>query len=206
MSFKILLDFKKMKTGELLAFVLQLISKTDGVKHYKALQAQVDIVKLSYEVYVKSVDAASDGGKTLVLLKKQHKLQLFTDLEDLVLVTTLNAKGDEAYPLGAGFNLKAKTQRSNLPLPKPVLKYLRRGVKSGTVVGELVDFPKGAREFSLLHSTDGGVTKTNGTSTSGKRFTIDLEVVEQRVKVSGYFLGTFQRKSDECDALEVFVL
>jgi hypothetical protein len=121
-------------------------------------------------------------------------------------LTALHAKGDEGYPLGAGFNLKAKPQRSNLPLPRPVLKYLRRGVKSGTVEGELVDFPKGVREFSLLHSTDGGVTKSNGTSTSGKRFIIDLGVMEQRVQVSGYFLGTFQRKSDECDAMDVFVL
>jgi hypothetical protein len=87
-----------------------------------------------------------------------------------------------------------------------LIKYLRRGVKSGTVGGELVDFPKGSREFSLLHSTDGGVTKLNGTSTSGKRFIIDLGVMEQRVQVSGYFLGTFQRKSEECDAMDVFVL
>lgn len=206
MTFKILLDFKKMPTGQLIAFVLQLISKTDGVAKYVDLQGQVDVVKLSYEAYIKAVDAASDGGKTLVLIQKQKKLAMFQDLQDLVLLTKLNAKGDESYPLGAGFNLQAKPQRSNEPLPKPVIKYIRRGIKSGTVVGELTDFPKGAREFSLLHSTDKGLTKTNGTSTSGKRFTLDLGITEQRVQVSGYFLGTFQRKSDESDAVEVFVL
>lgn len=206
MNFKILVNYKRFPISELVAFVMQLISKTDGVSTYKAIQKQVDIVKLSYNAFVKAVDAASDGGKTLTLLRTQQKMVLLKDLGDLVLLTQLHANGDESYALGAGFNIKAKPQRSNVPLPKPVLKYLRRGIKSGTVEGELVDFPKGVREFSLLHSTDGGKTKTNGTSTSGKRFIIDLGITEQRVQVSGYFLGTFQRKSDECDAMDVFVL
>lgn len=206
MNFKILVDYKRFSIADLLAFVMQLISKTDGVAKYKAIQKQVDIVKLSYDTFVKAVDAASDGGKTLTLLRTQQKMVLIKDLGDLVLLTQLHANGDEAYATGAGFNTRAKPQRSNLPFPKPVLKYLRRGVKSGTVEGELKDFPKGVKEFSLLHSTDGGVTKSNGTSTSGKRFILDLGITEQRVQVSGYFLGTFQRKSDECDAMEVFVL
>lgn len=206
MTIKVLLKFLKFKDADLITFVLQCISKTDGVEEYAMLQSQVDIVKESSEAFIKAVEAASDGGKLLVYLRKQEKLNLLQDMKKLALLVELNADGDEAFVLGAGFNLRSKPQRSNTPLGKPVLKYLRRGKKSGTVEGELVDFPKGVREFNLLYSTDNGITKTNGTSTSGKRFIIDLGFTEKRVQVSGYFIGTFQRKSDECEPMEVFVL
>jgi hypothetical protein len=206
MDVKILLDFKKMNFGKLMVFVLQLISKTDGVALYAKLQEQVDLVKISNDVFAKSVEDASDGGRTLGVIRKQDRLKLIKDLQNLVLLTELHADGSEVYAIGAGFNLRQKPQRSNQPLPVPVFKYVRRGVLSGTIVGELVNFPSGAREFNLLHSTDGGLTKTNGTSSSGKRFVLDVGVVEQRVQVQGYFIGTFQRKSDVSDSMEVFVL
>jgi hypothetical protein len=206
MNVKILLDFKRLNDAELIAFVLQILSNTDGIVQYVKLQEQVDIVKASFDVYTKSVEAAADGGKTLNLIKKQDRIKLLKDLQTLVLLTELNADGSEVYATGAGFSIRQKPQRSNQPLPMPVFKYVRRGVKSGTIVGELVNFPTGAREFSLLHSTDGGVTSTNGTSSSGKRFVLEVGVVEQRVQVQGYFIGTFQRKSDLCAPVEVFVL
>lgn len=206
MSFKILLDFKGMKIAELLVYVQNLISKTDKVEEYVDLQAQIDILISSYQEFVEAVDAASDGGRTLILIRNQAKQVMFKDLEKLVLLTELNANGNEAYATGAGFNLRSKGQRSTLPLEKPVLKYLRRGKKSGTLEGELVNFPKGVKEFSILYSLDGGVTKTNGTNCSGKRFVLDVGVTEQRVQVEGYFIGTFQRKSDVCEPMEIFVL
>lgn len=206
MTFRILFDFKKFIDAVVITFSGQLITKMDGVAKYAPLQAQVDVVKLATDAFSAAVDAASNGGKNLVRDKNDRKKELRAELEKLALLTQVQANGDSAYALNAGFNVQEKPQRSTAPLPQPVLKYLRRGEKSGTIVGEIENMPKGAKELCLLHSIDSFTTSANGTNSSSKKFTIDLGITEQRVQVRGYFIGTFQRKSDLSDSMEIFVL
>lgn len=207
MKLQVSLGFRRGTYGQIEEFANQVIIKTDGVAEYAALQEQVNIVKPLLTKFINAVAAASDGGKQLTQAKLAAKKELVDQLEVLALLTQINAKGNEFYLLGAGFNSRKKpVNNRNKPLAKPEWKYLRRGVLSGTVEGEVMNFPSGTKEIGIQYSYDGWQTAHNGTYTSGKKFIVKGLDIKREVELKLTFNGSFQRKSDASDAKGVFVL
>ena len=206
MRVQISLSFMQGTYGETEEFCRQVISKTDSVTRYVDLQAQVDIVKPSYLTFIDSVTAATHGGKLLTQAKLKAKNELLITMEDLAALAKVFAKGEESYATEAGFDLRKKAVRSNSPLERPELNYLKRGVLSGSIEGEIKNFPKGANEVGIKHSYDGWATVKNSIYTSGKKFNIENLEVKKDVEIKVCFIGTFQRKSDDSDPMSIFVL
>ena len=206
MRIQISLSFRKGTYGEIEEFCQNVISRTDGVPAYNELQAQVDIVKPLLTTYDNAVVAAIDGGRLLTLAKLKGKNDLLDAMEDLASLAKVSAKGVPSYATNAGFQLKKKSVRSNQPFPKPEWNYLKRGVLSGTVEGEIKNLPVGVKEVGIKHSYDGWTTEENGTYSTGKKFVLAGLEVRKDVEVKVCFLGTFQRKSDDSLAMPVFVL
>ena len=127
-------------------------------------------------------------------------------MEDLAALTKVYAEGVSSYVTDAGFHLKKKPVRSNQPLPQPEWNFLKRGVLSGTVEGEIKNLPAGVKEVGIKHSYDGWATEKNGTYSTGKKFVLAGLEVKREVEVKVCYLGTYQRKSDDSLAMPVFVL
>ena len=206
MRIQISLSFRRGSYGEIGEFCQNVISKTDGVPSYSELQAQVDIVKPLLATYENAVVAAMDGGKLLTQAKIKAKVNLLDAMEDLAALTKVYAEGVESYATDAGFQLKKKSVRSNQPLPQPEWNFLKRGVLSGTVEGEIKNLPSGVKEVGIKHSYDGWATEKNGTYSTGKKFVLAGLDVKKEVEVKVCYLGTYQRKSDDSLPMQVFVL
>jgi len=203
---QISLSFIQGTYGENEEFCQQVVMKTDGVVRYAELQPQVDIVKPLLVAFVNAVAAASDGGKLLTQAKLNAKADLLAAMEDMAAMTKVFAKGDKTYVTEAGFELRKKGVKSDGPLDRPEWSYLKRGILSGTVEGEVKNFPKGVNELGIKHSDDGWATERNGTYSSGKKFVLSGLDPKKEVEVKICFLGTFQRKSDDSVAMPIFVL
>jgi hypothetical protein len=206
MRIQISLSFRRGSYGEIGEFCQNVISRTDGVTAYNELQVQVDIVKPLLTKYESAVVAAMDGGKLLTQAKRKAKVNLLDAMEDLAALTKVYAKGVATYVTDAGFQLKKRAVRSNQPLPQPEWNFLKRGVLSGTVEGEIKNFPAGVKEVGIKHSYDGWATEKNGTYSTGKKFVLAGLEVKREVEVKICYLGTYQRKSDDSLPMQVFVL
>lgn len=206
MRIQISLSFRKGTYGEIGEFCQNVISKTDGVKTYSKLQAQVTIVKPLLTTYEGAVLAAMNGGKLLTQAKLQAKNNLLDGMEDLAALTKVYAEGVASYVTDAGFLLKKKGVRRNQPLPQPELDYLKRGILSGTIVGEVKKLPPGVNEIGIKYSYDGWVTEQNGTYSTGKKFVLEGLDVKREVEIRVCYHGTFQRKSDDSLPMSIFVL
>lgn len=206
MSINITSSYKRGSYGDIEEACQQIILKTDNIAPYANLQKQVNIIKPLLETFINAVAAATDGGKLLTQAKKKAKGELLNQMDILKALVIVHAKGDETFATGAGFKLRKKSIRNNQPLPEPEWAYLKRGILSGTVEGELKNFPKGVSEIGIKHSYDGWVTEKNGTYSTGKKFVLKGLDPKREVEVKVCFHGTFQRESNESVPMPVFVL
>jgi len=206
MSIQITASYKRGTFGEIEESCQQIILKTDGVARFKDLQKQVVIVKAKLSIFIAAVAEATDGGKLLTQAKMIAKKELVRELDALKDLVKVFAKDDETYVTGAGFTLRAKPVRSNLPLAEPEWNSLKRGKLSGTVEGEVRSMPKGVSELGIKYSYDGWVTEHNGTYSTGKKFVLKGLEVKKEVEVKVCFHGTFQRKSNDSLPMPIFVL
>lgn len=206
MRIQISLSFKQGTYAEIEKFGQQVILKTDGVKRYSDLQPQVTIVKSLFNTMVDAVAAASNGGKLLTKAKQEARKAFILGMEDLVDLVKVYAKGDETYVTGAGFDLIKKSTRSNAPFDRPKWNSIKRGVLSGTIEGEVKNFPKGVKELGIKHSYDGWMTENNGTYSTGKKFTLTGLDIKREVEIKVCFHGTYQRTSNDSVAMPIFVL
>jgi hypothetical protein len=206
MSIQITSSYRLGTYGEIEEFSQQIILKIDGVTRFADLQLQIEIVKEKLGIFTIAVAEATNGGKLLTQAKIIAKKELIRELNSLRDLVKVFAKGEVTYATEAGFTLRAKSVRSNLPFLKPMPEYVKRGTLSGTVKGEVRDMPKGATELAIKYSYDGWVTEHNGTYSSGKKFVLEGLEVKREVEVKMAFHGTFQRQSDYSDAIRIFVL
>lgn len=206
MSIYITSSYKQGSYGDVEEACQQIILKTDDVARFSDLQQQVDIIKPLLKTFINAVAAATDGGKLLTQAKKKAKKELLKEMDYLKALVAVFAKGDEDYVTEAGFKLREKPVRNNQPLPQPKWIDLKRGILSGTVDGELKNFPKGVTTVGIKHSYDGWVTEKNGTYTTGKKFVLKGLEPKKEVEVKVCFNGTFQRQSDDSDPMRIFVL
>ena len=206
MSINITASYKRGSYGEVEEACQQIVLKTDGVARFSDLQAQVDIIKPLLQTFTNAIAAATDGGKLLTQAKKKARKELISEMDILKALVLVFAKGDPTYVTEAGFKLREKPVRNNQPLPQPKWIDLKRGVLSGTVNGELKNFPKGVTSAGVKHSYDGWVTEKNGTYTTGQNFVLEGLEPRKEVEVKVCFHGTFQRRSDDSDSMKIFVL
>jgi len=206
MSIQVTSSYNRGSYGEVEESCQQIIFKTDGVARFSDLQQQVDIIKPLLQNFINAVAAATDGGKLLTQAKKKAKKELLVEMDMLKALVIVYAKGDPTYVTEAGFQLREKPVRNNQPFPQPQWVSLKRGVLSGTIEGELKKLPKGVTSVGIKHSYDGWVKELNGTYGTGQKFLLTGLDPKREVEVKVCFHGTFQRKSNDSDAMRIFVL
>lgn len=205
MVHSLLLAFKKANDSELSVFAADVVSKTAGNDRYAAEQTQVEAVNAAQQVFEQAIYRASDGGRSLILIRRNKRVELELELSKLAKMLELHVDETADFFTETGFELRKKAVSNRGPLDQPVLRALRQGVLSGTLEGEVENFPKGVRQIGVEFSTDGQSWR-NGTYSTGKRFVLENLNPKLEYKVRIKFIGTYQRKSDWSDPLSAFVM
>ena len=111
--------YTKLRQDALALYAQMVVSKTFENPIYNEVQTQVTDLKAKSLTYDAALIAAAKGGKELVFTKNQAKKEVVLSLDYLVNLAEVFAKGDEAYLVGMGFELRKKQTRSRLPLIAP---------------------------------------------------------------------------------------
>jgi hypothetical protein len=204
----ILLNFKKSPDADLLLFGSDVVANMKGNARYDGddLQAQVLAVELSLSAFQTAANNASDGGSSLIQTRREKRKVLENDLTILAKLLELHTNEDITYFTEAGFRVRKQPERHLGPLPRPVMKYARQGVMSGSIDGESDDFPDGVKQIAVEYSPDNGQSWHNGTYSTGKRFTMDNLTPRAEYLLRVCYQGTRQRVSDWSEPLGLFVL
>lgn len=206
MAILISFGFKYLPNAELLAFLYSLVTKVKGNPKYPAEQDTILALETALALFQAATNAASNGGKILIKERKKQRDAVLVEATYLAKMVDLNARGNKVYILEAGFQPRKNNVTNREPFASPVIFKLNRGKLTGTVTGEVEKLPKGFTQLCILHSTDGGVTRKNGTYGDGKKFTAVNLPIKQDVIFWAYFVGTHGRKSDPSEPVSVFVL
>jgi hypothetical protein len=128
--------YNKLRQDPLALYAQMIVSKTSENATYSEVAVQVAELKEKSLAYDAALLAAAQGGKELVFLKNQAKETIVILLDCLVNVAEVFAKGDDAYLVGMGFEVRQKGTRSRLPLVAPEMP-IRISVRSTRTKGEL---------------------------------------------------------------------
>jgi len=206
MPIKILLNFKRFSDNDLLAFAIDIVDNMKNNAAYAPEATRVNAVDTALQAYNLAVAKASDGGRTLKNIRTEKKLLLLQELDLLATQLSMYVDKEPSFFTATGFRLRKTPGKYDGPLPKAVLKYLKRGEKSGTVDGETLGFPESVKEIAVEYSFDKGTSWKNGTYSTGKRFTVNNLPIKQDCQIRVCFLGTRQRKGDWSEPMNVLGL
>lgn len=202
----ILLDFKKFSNAELQVFAENVVEKTKAVPAYHDEQAQVLIVETATTAFATAIIEASTRDHVKIEIRDQKRVVLENELVQLAKLLQLHIDKGEDFYLAAGFQVRKTPVKHLNPLPRPVLRYVKQGVKSGSVDGESSDWPASVKEIAAEYSVDNGLNWVNSTYSTGKRFTMEGLVPRAEYFIRISYLGTHQRRSDWSEPVGVFVL
>ncbi len=206
MLFTITLAFKKLTNAIFLLFVKHVVSVMKDNKVYDQEAEQIGIVDLANQAFSDAVTAAGSGDRTKITIMHQKRKLLEDEVTVLAKMMELRRIDDITFYTAPGFEVRKKPTRNNMPLPKPVIKFLKQGTLSGTLDGEVVEMPDGVTQLAIQRSNDGGIAWLNGSYSAGKRFSAaDLES-RTAYLVRVCFHGSNQRMSDWSDPMGLFVL
>lgn len=204
--FFILMSFKMYLDAELLKFAREVVTLMKGKAKYTDEQAQVTAVEAQIEVFQVASDKAAEGTTTFINDSVKQREDLLAKLVVLTKLLEVHTTEEEAFFTEAGFKVRQKPVRSNAPLPSPVIDDVQRDVLSGSIRGEVKDFPKGVSQIAVEHSNDNGSTWYNGTYSTGKRFKLEGLTPRKEYLIRTCYVGTFQRRSDWSETKSIFVL
>lgn len=111
--------YSRIRQDALAIYAQMVVSKTFQNPTYADLNTQIADLKAKSEAYDAALLAAAEGGKSLVFTKNQAKEGVIVSMDCLVNLAEVFAKGDEAYLVGMGFEVRHKNTRSRLPLLAP---------------------------------------------------------------------------------------
>ncbi len=206
MLFTITLAFKKLTNAFLLLFVKHVVSIMKNNPVYAAEAAQVEVVDLAIEAFSTAVTAAASGDRTKITIMHQKRKLVEDEVTALARMMELRRLDDVTFYTAPGFEVRKKPTRNNMPLQKPVIKFLKQGTLSGTLDGEVVEMPDGVTQLAIQRSSDGGIAWVNGSYSAGKRFSVsDLES-RNAYLVRVCFHGSNQRMSDWSEPMGLFLL
>lgn len=206
MAYNILLDFKKYPDPNLVIFAKNVNTRMKDNARYLTEQPQVDKCIASLQGFESAVTDAQDGGRVLNQIRTEMRSIMLTDFTVLAKMLELHVNEDLTFFTEAGFFVRKRPVRSELPLERPILKFIKQGILSGSIDGEVENFPIQVTQLGVRYSTDHGTTWQNGTYSSGKRFTLSGLNPRKEHLVAVVFLGTQQRMSDWSEAMQLFVL
>ncbi len=202
----ILLTFKRYSDADLHVFSENVVEKTKGVTAYVDEQAQILIVEAATQAFAHAILEASTRDIVKTEIRNQKRILLLNELVQLAKLLQLHTGVDEDFFLAAGFDVR-KTPVNHLnPLPRPVLRYIRQGVLSGSVDGESLHWPPSVKEIAAEYSSDNGQSWKNSTYSTGKRFNMDGLTPRNEYLVRIAYQGTRQRASDWSEPMGIFVL
>ena len=206
MIFKILLSFKRYSDNDLSAFASDIVDNMKDNPVYEAEAARVTAISQTLAIFNQAMAKASDGGRTLKRIRNEKRELLLGEMVLLVTQLSLYADKDSSFFTATGFLLRKTPTRHEGPLPKAVLRYIRRGVLSGSVDGETDSFPDPVKQIAVEYSMDNGQSWQNGTYSTGKRFTVTGLPTKTDCQLRVCYHGTRQRTGDWSEPLGVFVL
>lgn len=206
MKFKILLNFKRLPDNDLTAFAENIVTNMLDNPVYAAEATQLGVVSTALDEFSLAAVNARDGGRTPKRIRDEKRESLLLALSLLVLQLEMYLTKEASFFTATGFSLHKSPERNIGPLPRASLKYVRRGMMSGTVDGESQEFPDSVKQLAVEHSSDNGLTWQNGTYSTGKRFTLAGLPVKKDCLVRVRFHGTRQRNGDWSEPLSLFIL
>lgn len=206
MYFTIVLAFKKLTNAMLLLFTNYVVTRMKNNATYTEEADQVEVVELANNAFSDSITAAATGDHTNVKLMQKRRQTLETELTILARMLELRRMSDVTFYTYPGFEIRKKPTRNLMPLSKPVVKYLKQGVLSGSLDGEVTELPDGVTQLAIQHSSDGGIAWTNGSYSAGKRFSVEGLTARNAYLIRVCFHGSNKRMSDWSDPMGLFVL
>lgn len=206
MNYSITLSFKRLTNSLLVVFVNYVVSKMKNNPVYADEADQVDVVELANTAFSSSITEAATGDHNKISMMHKRRAALETEVVALAKMLELRRDVDTNFYTDPGFELRKKPVRSLMPLEKPVIKFLKQGILSGTLDGEVVDVPNGVTQLAIQHSMDGGQAWNNGSYSAGKRFGVSFLQPRNSYLVRLRFHGSFGRMSDWSDPMSLFVL
>jgi hypothetical protein len=206
MFYTIILNFKKQTAALLLIFVNFVVKQMKGNPTYLDLALQVDTVESANTVFSDALTAAGTGDYNNVTVMRQKRKLLEDEVTVLARMLELTRNPDITFYTYPGFEVRRKPTRNLMPLNKPVIKFLKQGVLSGSLDGEVVDYPEGVTQLALQYSLDGGISWNNGSYSSGKRFSLANLTARNSFLVRACYHGSNKRMSDWSEPMALFVL
>lgn len=206
MIYIIILSFKKLTNSLLLLFTTFVVTRMKNNATYVDEADQVLVVETANTAFSEAITAAASGDHHSIGLMHKHRDSLEKELTILTKMLELHTDQDVLFFTYPGFEVRKKPSRNFMPLSKPVIKALKQGILSGSLNGELVDYPEGVNQVALQHSSDGGIAWTNSSYSAGKRFSIEGLPPRNAYLVRACYHGSNKRMSDWSDPMGLFVL
>lgn len=206
MLYNVNLTFKKLTNALLVLFVNYVVSKMKSSSRYDSVKDQFILVDSSNQQFMQAVAEAATGDHNKIKVMHQKRGNLENELTALVRMMELTRDPDVTYYTEPGFEVRKKPVRNNMPLFRPVIKYLRQGTLSGSLDGEVVELPDGVTQLAIQQSIDGGIAWTNGSYSAGKRFSLEGLASRNSYLVRVCFHGSHKRMSDWSEPMALFVL
>jgi hypothetical protein len=193
----LLLDFKEGSDAELVSNTQIKLIRTKDVPAYKQEEAEVIVVEEELHAFIVAMSAAKSGGTEEKRIRDEQRTELEASLEALGNALIAHANGNPLYVTDTTFKLRqSEGGQTRQPLEAPRWNYLRRGVLSGTLSGEVANLPKGARGLMVQWRIVGDEQYTMAQPSNGKRITLSGLPILVKVEVRVRFFGTHNRMSD----------
>jgi hypothetical protein len=202
---KVRIAVKKDTDADLWQFGSDVITRMKNNVHYDPEKDQVGLVETTHLAYQAAVSAAADGGRSLILARKEKRTTFLQEKSRLVMMMELHTTEDATFFTDAGFRLRKTPARHLGPLPKPVIKYLRQGILFGSIDCESVDFPDSVKQIVARYSCDHGGPGTMGVTPAVKKLPFRTSN-PARSTWCNCVTTTRQRMSDWSEPVAIFVL
>lgn len=135
MAVKVSLSFAKMKDGDLVVFVKEIINGITGNAAFPTPPVTMAALATARTDFADKIAAAGGGGKMNTAAKYSSRQSVLGDLRQLALYVQLNCNDDMPILLSSGFSAMS-TDRASVALEKPDDVSVKNG-NSGELVAKV---------------------------------------------------------------------
>ncbi len=208
MSCYALFDFKSsFNDAKLAQFAHNIWARMSDNPRFAGIKPLVDTqLKQNLDAFVAVVQEAADGSRVKHAEKRARRKELLDVLETLAGQVSTLAAGDDSVILDAGFSVRPKPTRRELPdIGQVQGLHVSTGIRPGEVLLSFPGVPR-ALVYAAEWSADDGQTWQNGTYSSARR--TQLGGLPQRAELLFRVtaIGAGQRKGAPSIPVRQFVI
>jgi hypothetical protein len=139
---RLLVSFARAKTPALLMFGYHVVTELTGNASFTTLNPTLPVVTASLDALKAADDNAMGGGKMVIAIRAQGKIDAILVLRQLVTSVENQANGDRVKLISSGFEV-SKVRSKVGDLPPPEASKVTQGMNPGEIKCSVVK-PKGA--------------------------------------------------------------